>query len=178
VALYIEDTQFVDGCMNKKPCKVGRFASTLRLRLFREFLGEISCSSSGHEPDFSSLFPANTTSLDRKVVLNNYQPHLDLTDPCSDEFYKKVLLKYAAQNTKIYDTVFKCIPCDYVSNFEELKAYNKTPGLNSTDTSKARAELNKIKGFIVLYPNRFLSRQDLTPPLGTKEKLLPTRLWT
>ncbi len=175
MALYIEDTQFVDGCLNKIPCKVGKFSSTLRLRLFKEFLGEISCHN---ESNFTSLFPANTTSLDRNVVLNNYNPPLNLTDPCSDEFYKKVLLKYAAQNTKIYDTVFKCIPCDFVSNFDELKEYNKTPGLNSTDSTKARAELNKIKGFVVLYPNRFLSQQDLTPPLGTKENLLPTRLWT
>lgn len=106
------------------------------------------------------------------------QPAIDLTDPCSDDFYKQVLLKYAAQNTRIYDKAFKVIPCDYVSNFEQLKEYNKQPGLNQTDKPKAKAELNKIKGYIVLYPNQFLSRQDLTPPLGTKEKLLPNKLWT
>jgi len=127
------------------------FASSLRQRLFKEFLGE----------------------------LNNNNELSDLVeDPCSDDFYKQVLLKQASQNTRIYDLVFKVIPCDYVSNFEQLREYQKLACLNQTDTNKAREELKKIKGYIVLYPNRFLAHQDLTPPLGTKEKLLPNSLWT
>lgn len=202
MALYIEDTQFVDGRLNRKPCQVGKFTSTLRHRLFTEFLGELThdaplaCTTS--EPASESL--SSSSSLDKRfnenlkmsfINQNSHQchqhasgshhqktPKLDLTDPCSDEFYKQVLLKYAAQNTKIYDSVFKCLPCDLVSNFEQLKEYNKLSGLSQTDAVKAKSELNKIKGFIVLYPYRFLNQQDLTPPLGTKEKLLPTRLWT
>lgn len=151
VALYIEDTQFKTANMNKKPTQVGFFASSLRQRLFKEFLGE----------------------------LNNNNELSDLVeDPCSDDFYKQVLLKQASQNTRIYDLVFKVIPCDYVSNFEQLREYQKLACLNQTDTNKAREELKKIKGYIVLYPNRFLVHQDLTPPLGTKEKLLPNSLWT
>ena len=70
------------------------------------------------------------------------------------------------------------MPCDYVRNFDELKEYQKFPSLNNTDEERARNQLNKVKGYIVLYPSRFLHSQDLTPPFGTKEKLLPTVLWT
>ena len=193
VALLVEDTQFVKGCLNKKECMVGRFSSTLRRRLFKEFLGEFS-NNSTLTCSLDELTD-EATHLERKLsdtVLINFKNtnqiqqtpaqlsanHLDLTDPCSDEFYKQVLLKYAAQNTRIYDLVFKVIPCDYVSTFEQLKDYNKLLGLNRTDVDKAKHELNKIKGYIVLYPNRFLRQQDLTPPLGTKEKLMPAKLWT
>jgi phospholipase D1/2 len=147
VALYIEDTQFKNALLNKKTTQVGLFTSSLRHRLFREFLGELNTSN-------------------------------EFIDPCSDEFYKQVLIKHASQNTHIYDLVFKVIPCDYVSNFEQLREYQKLACLNQTDTAKAREELKRVKGYVVLYPNRFLVHQDLTPPLGTKEKLLPTILWT
>lgn len=146
VALYIEDTQFKPGILNKKPAQCGVFTSSLRLRLFKEFLGELGSS--------------------------------DWLDPCTDEFYKQTVIRNASQNTRIYDTVFKVIPCDYVSNFEQLREYQKMACLSQTDQAKARDELKKIKGYIVLYPYRFLVHQDLTPPLGTKEKLLPNILWT
>lgn len=197
VALFIEDTQFTDGTINKTACKVGKFTSTLRLRLFREFLGEIPCDSSiSCSAKSTSTSSSRKSSLDKAIsdaLIHNFQNQtpnspnlssnhaekcLDLSDPCSDEFYKQVLLKYAAQNTKIYDTVFKVIPCDYVSTFDQLKEYNKLMGLNQTDIQKARSEMSKIKGYIVLYPYRFLNKQDLTPPLGAKEYLLPSRLWT
>lgn len=153
VALLIEDTQFKSGILNKKQVQVGLFASSLRKRLFREFLGELHS--------------------------NNNQISSDLVeDPCSDEFYKQVLLKCASQNTRIYDVVFKVIPCDYVRNFEQLRECQKTVGLIQTDVNKAREELRKVKGYLVIYPYRFLANQDLTPPLGTKEKLLPNILWT
>lgn len=185
----IEDTQYVDGCLDKIPCKVGKFTSTLRKRLFREFLGEldadspVSCSFNDSESNLSAADENLMSNFPHmKTAHNCYSPNskssLSLIDPCSDEFYKQVLLKYAAQNTRIYDLVFKVLPCDYVSNFEQLKEYQKSKCLNQTDTSKANSELNKIKGFIVLYPSQFLSKQDLTPPLGTKENLLPKSLWT
>jgi hypothetical protein len=132
VALYIEDTEFVAGRLNQQPCQVGKFTSTLRLRLFREFLGQMpsDCCSLADAP-----LPNKALSLDRHRQPGSLAsqgpakpPAPDLTDPCSDVFYKQVLLKYAAQNTRIYDLVFKVIPCDYVSNFEQLKEYHKHAG--------------------------------------------------
>lgn len=111
------------------------------------------------------------------VVSSSHHP-IDITDPCSDDFYKKVLLKYAAQNTKIYDQVFNVIPSNYVNNFQQLKEYQKAISLSQRDPNEAKSELAKVKGYIVLYPNRFLCYEDLKPPLGTKEKLMPNIIWT
>jgi hypothetical protein len=70
------------------------------------------------------------------------------------------------------------VPCDYVSNFTQLKEYQKMSCLSQTSVTEARLELAKVKGYLVLYPMRFLCKEDLTPPLGSKEKLLPSVLWT
>ena len=154
ISLLIRDTECVNGVINKKACQVGRFTSTLRKRLFKEFLGEFPNSQT------QSITP------------------LDTTDPCSDEFYKDTLLKYAKNNTKIYDKVFRVIPCDHVHNFEQLKEYQKGKYLSKTNQVEAKSELLKTKGYIVLYPKKFLCFEKLTPSIGTKEKLLPTTLWT
>jgi len=181
VALHIEDTQFVDGTLNRKKCQVGRFTSSLRHRIFNEFLGEFSQISSPSTSQSPSLsMPSSRKQLveDHLRSMSKSLPILDISDPCSDDFYKQTLLKYAAQNTRIYDLVFKVVPCDMVSSFDQLKEYQKQPCLSQTNLVEAQNELNKIKGYVVLYPNRFLCNEDLTPPLGTKEKLLPTILWT
>jgi phosphatidylserine/phosphatidylglycerophosphate/cardiolipin synthase-like enzyme len=163
LSLYIRDTQYVTGIINKEPCQVGRFTSSLRKRLFREFLGEFSHSTATPTSSNSQISPGSP---------------LDLTDPCSDEFYTSVLLKYAKSNTEIYDKIFRVIPCDRVHTFEQLKEYQKVKWLNKDNQAEAKCELGQIKGFIVLYPKKFLCFEKLTPSIGTKEKLLPTTLWT
>jgi phospholipase D1/2 len=191
LAVYIEDTQFTDGMMNKQQVQVGKFSSSLRKNLFMEFLGELD-----DHHDHSLAGSLNLSSNHQSPPVPPRRKHLqnqkrqqnssidakttDVTDPCSDDFYKQVLLKYSAQNTKIYDMVFKVIPSDYINTFSQLKEYQKASvnRLSNTNEIEARKELSKIKGFIVLYPFRFLCNEDLTPPIGSKEILLPTALFT
>ena len=153
LSMYIRDNKFVNGMLNKKQCQVGKFTSSLRKRLFREFLGEYPTPNAASQS-------------------------LDMTDPCSDDFYKHVILKYARHNTKLYDQVFRVIPCDHVQTFEQLKEYQKSSCLNQTNALEAKLQLAKTKGYIVLYPKKFLCFEKLTPSIGTKEKLLPMTLWT
>lgn len=193
VAVLIEDTQLCPGVFNKQPVQVGRFCSTLRQRLFREFLGEFgshhhhhhhhnphgstpppqttttTTSNMGHNSTSSSsslnsasvsVSPTHSWAATRRnrlgslllnecssgpgtsgACINNMASSapinhhhtaygdfsqscsshsssttatntststtmpIDLTDPCNDDFYKKVLLKCASQNTRIYDLV-------------------------------------------------------------------------
>ena len=84
IACLVEDTSFVDGCLNKQSCQVGVFTSKLRQKLFKEFLGLLDCDETNHDETI-----------------------IDVSDPCSDEFYKNIMIKYAAQNTRIYDLVSK-----------------------------------------------------------------------
>lgn len=69
------------------------------------------------------------------------------------------------------------IPCDTIKSFEKLKEHKRLISMSISNPEEAKAELLKIKGYIVLYPSRFLEFEDLTPPLLTKEKLMPTSLW-
>jgi phospholipase D1/2 len=149
IALYIEDEKLVPGVLNKNPCQVGCFVSSLRKRLFQEFLGEYSqppnksllsasLSTLAHvdaslaSSPASSFAAASNEATTRKYLFNledilrinllinehqqlnstnsnNYSytsaQTIDITDPCSDEFYKQVLLTVAAQNTRVYDLV-------------------------------------------------------------------------
>lgn len=61
--------------MNHKEYSAGKFAQSLRFRLFREHLGVM-----------------NTTKV-------------DLKDPISDEFYKNIWIKTSQRNTEVYDEV-------------------------------------------------------------------------
>ncbi len=139
LALLVEDSQFVPGVINKRACQVGRFASTLRQRLFKEFLGELPngcCSLAGFNSTNNSSFCSNGTAnlsgslmsgiqvpprrhlntqsannsnnnstCSGTIYFDQHTQPIDVTDPCSDEFYKQVLLRFAAQNTRIYDMV-------------------------------------------------------------------------
>lgn len=79
ISVLFEDTEFLRGTMNGQAVQVGKFASNLRKRLFREHLG-----------DFDG------TQI-------NYQ------DPISDSFYKDTWLSTAARNTTMFEKVsFRC----------------------------------------------------------------------
>jgi phospholipase D1/2 len=82
ISVLFEDIEFVRGMMNGENIRVGKFASNLRKRLFREHLG-----------DFDG------TQI-------NYQ------DPISDSFYKDTWLSTAARNTTMFEKVclfFFCV---------------------------------------------------------------------
>lgn len=49
VAVLVEDTHFCPGVLNKQPVQVGRFCSSLRQRLFKEFLGEFNHQHNHHQ---------------------------------------------------------------------------------------------------------------------------------
>ena len=77
ISVLFEDTEFLRGTMNGEQIQVGKFASGLRKRLFREHLG-----------DFDG------TQI-------NYQ------DPISDSFYKDTWMSTAARNTTMFEKVIR-----------------------------------------------------------------------
>ncbi len=70
--------------MDGQPYRAGKFAFSLRKRLFQEHLG--------------LLQPGCRTDI-------------NVQDPLTDSFYKDIWIKIAALNTKVYEEVFRCIPC-------------------------------------------------------------------
>ncbi|KTF75177.1 hypothetical protein cypCar_00040306 [Cyprinus carpio] len=148
VAVIYEDIHTVTSMMDGQEYQAGRFGLSLRLECFRMILG------------------ANTDSS------------IDVMDPISDQFYKEVWMTTAARNATIYQKVFRCLPSSDVRSILELDGFLSKPGLEKEDPARAQEELKKIRGFLVQFPLSFLSEQNLLPPMGSKEAMVPMDVWT
>uniref|UniRef100_A0A3Q1JJY4 Phospholipase n=1 Tax=Anabas testudineus TaxID=64144 RepID=A0A3Q1JJY4_ANATE len=110
-----------------------------------------------------------------KIILGAYtDPSIDVSDPVSDQFYKEVWVATSARNATIYQKV-NLID---VRSILELEGYLAKSGLDKEDPVRAREELKKIRGFLVQFPLQFLSEQNLLPPIGSKEAMVPMEVWT
>uniref|UniRef100_A0A6Q2Y1J3 Phospholipase n=1 Tax=Esox lucius TaxID=8010 RepID=A0A6Q2Y1J3_ESOLU len=148
VAVVVEDSETVASVMDGQKYQAGRYALTLRLECFRTILG-------AHN-DLT----------------------IDVSDPVSDHFYKDIWMTTCARNATIYQKVFRCLPSSDVRSILELEGYLAKPGLEREDPTRAHEELKKIRGFLVQFPLYFLSEQNLLPPIGSKEAMVPMEVWT
>ncbi|XP_041717611.1 phospholipase D1 [Coregonus clupeaformis] len=148
VAVIVEDSETVTAVMDGQEYQAGRYALALRLECFRTILGA--------HTDLS----------------------IDVSDPISDHFYKEIWMTTCARNATIYQKVFRCLPSSDVRNILELEGYLAKPGLEREDSARAHEELKKIRGFLVQFPLYFLSEQNLLPPIGSKESMVPMEVWT
>ncbi|KAK4886881.1 hypothetical protein RN001_003152 [Aquatica leii] len=152
VAVIIEDESFEDGLMNGDSFPSGKFAGSLRRRLFKEHLGLL-----GREEE--------------DIIIS-------IDDPTSHQFYKDIWYNTASKNTDIYEKIFHCIPTDAVDTFLALKKYKEKTPLYVKDPEQTEELLNQIQGHLVLLPLNFLKKEILTPTAGTVEGIMPTCLWT
>ncbi|XP_051909778.1 phospholipase D1-like isoform X2 [Hippocampus zosterae] len=148
VAVIVEDSETVTSVMDGLKYQAGRFALHLRLECFKMILGAHTDAS------------------------------IDVSDPISDQFYKEVWMTTCARNATIYQKVFRCLPSSDVRNILELEGYLSKPGLDQEDPARAQEELKKIRGFVVQFPLQFLAEQNLLPPIGSKEAMMPMEVWT
>ncbi|XP_076150415.1 phospholipase D1a [Alosa pseudoharengus] len=148
VAVIMEDAETVHSVMDGEEYQAGKFALGLRLECFKTILGAFS------------------------------DPTIDVSDPISDHFYKEVWMTVSGRNATIYEKVFNCLPSSLVRNMQELMEFKTKTGLDKDDPAKAQELLKKIRGFLVQFPMEFLSEENLTPSVGTKEAMAPTELWT
>ncbi|XP_071760505.1 phospholipase D1 isoform X1 [Centroberyx gerrardi] len=148
VAVIVEDSETVRSVMDGQEYQAGRYALQLRLECFKMILGA------------------------------NADPSIDVLDPISDHFYKEVWVATGARNATIYQKVFRCLPSSDVRNILELEGYLAKPGLEREDLARAHEELKKIRGFLVQFPLQFLCEQNLLPPIGSKEAMVPMEVWT
>ncbi|TKS87343.1 Phospholipase D1 [Collichthys lucidus] len=148
VAVIVEDSETVTAVMDGQEYQAGKYALQLRLECFKTILG------------------AHT------------DPSIDVSDPVSNQFYKEVWMATCARNATIYQRVFRCLPSSDVRNILELEGYLAKSGLDKEDPARAHEELKKIRGFLVQFPLQFLSEQNLLPPIGSKEAMVPMEVWT
>lgn len=111
-----QDQEFEDGRMNDIPFPRGKFASSLRKRLFREHLG-----------------------------LLGTKEEINIDDAIIRSFYKEVWCARSKRNTEIYEEVFQCIPTDKVVNFTILKQYQDRIPLALSNPLLAQEMVEGIK---------------------------------
>uniref|UniRef100_A0A3Q3WSA9 Phospholipase n=1 Tax=Mola mola TaxID=94237 RepID=A0A3Q3WSA9_MOLML len=148
VAVIVEDSETVTSVMDGQEYQAGKYGLQLRLECFKTILGA------------------------------HADPSIDVSDPISDHFYKEIWMATCARNATIYQKVFRCLPSSDVRNMLELEGYLAKPGLDKEDLARAHEELKKIRGFLVQFPLQFLSEQNLLPPIGSKEAMVPMEVWT
>uniref|UniRef100_A0A1L8DQ51 Phospholipase n=1 Tax=Nyssomyia neivai TaxID=330878 RepID=A0A1L8DQ51_9DIPT len=152
IAVMLTDEEFQEGKMNGNRVKVGVYASGLRKFLFREHLGLIDPNPDGIR--------------------------VDVTDPIIDSFFCGQWQRTSHRNTKIYDEVFRCIPTDAVTTITGLKKYVEEASMAKVDPGAALKEIQRVQGYLVDLPLKFLEDEILTPPTVSKEGLIPTSVWT
>ncbi|KAM9332050.1 phospholipase D1-like [Pholidichthys leucotaenia] len=134
--------------MDGQPYQAGKFALSLRLDCFKTIQGAYA------------------------------DPTIDVSDPVSEKFYKDVWMATCGRNATIYQKVFRCLPSSNVRSMTDLEGYLAKPGLDKEDPTRAHEELKKIRGFLVQFPMQFLCEQNLLPPIGSKEAMVPMEVWT
>jgi len=157
VALFFDDTEFEPSVMNGQPYEAGKFALSLRRHLMSEHLGLLDAQR-------------DSPSGARRSI--------DVTDPVSDAFFIDIWTKTAAENTRIYEKVFRCYPTDQVSSFEELSVWVVQLPMARFNPSMAEDELKMLCGCLVEFPKEFLCASRLAPGFTSKEGLVPTAIFT
>uniref|UniRef100_A0A6Q2YW32 Phospholipase n=1 Tax=Esox lucius TaxID=8010 RepID=A0A6Q2YW32_ESOLU len=148
LAVLVEDEERVSSVMGGEEYQAGPLTLALRKECFRVLLG----ADSDHQ--------------------------IDMSDPISDQFFFLEWNEAAKLNAKIYEKVFRCLPCNSVRSMRELKGYSGMERLCDTDPMQAKEELKHIRGLLVHFPLNFLAEENLLPPRGSKEGMAPTELWT
>ena len=113
VAAVIRDEEFIDSVFDGQKVQVGKYANSLRKKLFKLHLG---------------------------IYFNNPNK-VDVKDPVSDEFFNHFRAT-SHQNTLVYDEVFKCLPSDNILTFENLATYSTLPCLSKINPIKVRSNSN------------------------------------
>lgn len=107
VAAVIKDEEFIEGVLDGSQVEVGKYANSLRKKIFSLNIGS---------------YPKDSKKF-------------DIEDCASDEFFE-FFRSISRQNTETYDEVFKCIPSDNILTFEQLANYYNLPCLSKTDPVK------------------------------------------
>jgi phosphatidylserine/phosphatidylglycerophosphate/cardiolipin synthase-like enzyme len=104
-----------------------------------------------------------------------------LDNPVSSKFYHEVWNRTAKNNTDIYRLVFRCVPDDTVTSWEEYEQFTEFPfkvksGQVSANASPdfVRENLSRVVGHLVDYPTSFLAKENLGMVFPAKEALIST----
>jgi phospholipase D1/2 len=112
IAVVIQDTEIIPSAMNGQPYQASKFATSLRRQLFRKHLGLVP-PQDPEKPD------QNYTPITQDPNVYDWGSEWDLMvqDPLSPKF-ENLWTTTAANNTWIFERVFRPVPSDMVHTWE------------------------------------------------------------
>lgn len=153
VNVVIEDDTRISSKMNGVDVLVGPKIQELRIKLLQEHLNMI-------HKDGASCFIDEIDDIH----------YVNMKDPVIDDFYHGILRKSAIHNTLLYREIFHCLPDDTVLTWDDYKNFIKL--------SRSVLQLSeKPLGSLVLYPSKFLEKEDITTSLLNPQVILPLEIY-
>lgn len=140
IAVVIEDTDLVEMTMGGKKYMGSRLATSWRRALMREHLGLSPCQVVGR--DNAQMHPV--------PVPNDYDwgspDDLAVADPLGVDF-SRLWRETARENRRIFDRIFKTVPCSMVRNWGQYKDFvERNKGIKVSAASGAeRAERSEAQ---------------------------------
>ncbi|KAG5341907.1 hypothetical protein C0989_007067 [Termitomyces sp. Mn162] len=157
ICLVVEDDDKIDSFMDGQPYRAGRFAATLRRKLFREHLGLIppQMVTNGNDCVTSFMRPAPHRNEDE----TRSEHDTLVMDPLDD---RTVVLfqRTALENRKIFTEIFRPVPTNLVRSWAaydnyvpKVKTGHVVPGI---DLERLKGRLAGVRGALVECPLDFL----------------------
>lgn len=156
IALVVEDTEMIESTMNGEYFPVGRFAATLRRKLYREHIGLIKPQmpdGRAYVTDF--MRPAPHANPDETFEDGDRL----VADPLSLNT-DRLWTETAHKNREIFSEIFKPVPSDIVRNWKTYDSYvpkiktgHVAPGVT---LDRVKERLSQVRGALVEAPLDFL----------------------
>lgn len=122
-------------------------------------------------------FSCKVSKFAQSLRIKLFMEHFGLSvEELNDPLDKNVLEKIennARRNTEIYRQVFRCYPDDEISCIGDYEKFKNSGDLEKYDELK-----NEIIGHAVLFPLKFLEKEDLQLTLKNKEYYIPNHNFT
>ncbi|KAI9608245.1 hypothetical protein KEM48_003379 [Puccinia striiformis f. sp. tritici PST-130] len=167
IALVVEDQDMIDSTMAGENWKAGRFAATLRRRLYKEHLGLLAPQSNSLQSNEPTRFmlPVNVPQEDE---MGSDEDRI-VTDPMGREL-EDMWRGRASVNTQAFNKVFRCVPAAGILNWKDYEEYvpsgsnapkvcHVAPGAG--DLHEVKHALSRIKGHLVEMPLDFLEQDKM-----------------
>ncbi|TFK85137.1 phospholipase D/nuclease, partial [Polyporus arcularius HHB13444] len=160
IALVVEDEDMIDTVMDGQQYQAGRFAATLRRKLYREHLGLIrpQWCTENDRPD-SFMRPAPHPNDDE----TDQPEDQTVADPLSDDTIN-LWNNTARKNREIFTEVFRPVPTNLIRKWKDYDAYvpDVMTGHVVPDITLQRIKerLSEVRGALVECPMEFLIEEE------------------
>ncbi|KAI9454483.1 phospholipase D/nuclease [Lactarius psammicola] len=157
IALVVEDDDHIPSYMDGRPYSAGRFAASLRRKLFRQHLGLIPPQNvtSRREHVTSFMHPAPVPNEDETDLKEDAR----VADPLSDEMLN-LLNNTARVNREVFTELFRPVPSNLVHNWGAYEIYKPKVKVGHVvpdlPLHRVKERLALVRGSIVEAPIDFL----------------------